>query len=246
MLQDLTRTQQVLDQLRALVLSGAFAAGERLKELSLARRLDVSRTPVRDALATLSNEGLLLYEPNCGYTVRAFALNDLLAAFDVRATLEGMACRIVAERGLSERAIETLDECMAESRELLTRDEIRSESVRRWNEVNGIFHRILAEESDNAYLIRSVRDTMRLPMVYDQHGTPHRPEEVCLLYGREAIERAFQDHVRIHSAVLQRQGSRAEYLMREHIFLNREDLRVNFTAAYAGKSEAAPEREPAK
>ena len=243
MLQDLTRTQQVLDRLRALVLSGTYAAGERLKEVSLARRLNVSRTPIRDALATLANEGLLLYEPNCGYTVRAFALSDLLAAFDVRATLEGMACRIVAERGLSDRGIETLADCMAEGRVLLGRDEIRHESVRRWNEVNGLFHTVLAEESENAYLIRSVHDTMRLPMIYDERGAPHRPDEVCLLYGREAIERAFRDHERIHSAVLQRQGSRAEYLMREHIFLNREDLRVNFTAAYAHEDEEERGRE---
>jgi GntR family transcriptional regulator of vanillate catabolism len=240
MLQDLTRSQQILDQLRALILSGAFAAGERLKEVGLARRLDVSRTPVRDALATLANEGLLLYEPNCGYTVRAFALEDLLAAFDVRATLEGMACRIVAERGLSERGADTLASCMAESRALLASDVVRSESVRRWNELNAVFHSVLAHESENSYLIRSVRDTMRLPMVYDQNGASHRPDEVWTLYGRDAIERAFRDHERIHSAVLQRQGSRAEYLMREHIFLNREDLRVNFTAAYAAKP-AAPD-----
>lgn len=233
MLQDLTRSQQVVDQLRSLVLSGSYAANERLKEVSLARQLGVSRTPVRDALATLANEGLLLYEPKCGYTVRAFGLHDLLAAFDVRATLEGMACRIVAESGLSERGAETLESCMKEGQALVASDEIGSEIVRRWNEVNADFHAVLAEESQNAYLIRSVRDTKRLPMIYDQNGTPHRPDEVCLLYGRKAIERAFQDHARIHSAVVQRQGSRAEYLMCEHIFLNREDLRINFTAAYA-------------
>jgi GntR family transcriptional regulator of vanillate catabolism len=241
MLNDLTRSQQILDQLRSLILSGAFAAGERLKEVGLARRLDCSRTPVRDALATLAHEGLLLYEPNCGYTVRAFALEDLLAAFDVRATLEGMACRIVAERGLSERGAAAIEQCMVETRTLLASDKPFGECVHRWNELNAVFHSLLAHESQNDYLVRSVRDTKRLPMVYDQHGMPHRPDEVRMLYGRDAIERAFRDHERIHAAVLQRQGARAEYLMREHIFLNREELRVNFTAAYLAKPKAAQE-----
>lgn len=244
MLQDLTRSQQVVDQLRTLVLCGSFAANERLKEVSLSHQLNVSRTPVRDALATLANEGLLLYEPKCGYTVRAFGLHDLLAAFDVRATLEGMACRIVAERGLSVRGTETLESCMRKGQALVASDEMRNEIVQHWNVVNAEFHAVLVEESENAYLIRSVRDTKRLPMIYDQNGTPHHPDEVCLLYGREAIERAFQDHGRIHSAVLQRQGSRAEYLMREHIFQNREDLRVNFTTEY-GNKVSVKEREPA-
>jgi GntR family transcriptional regulator of vanillate catabolism len=175
--------------------------------------------------------------------VRAFGLADLLAAFDVRAMLEGMACRIVAEQGLSAKRTETLEACMAEGRAILAGNEIRSESVKRWNEVNAVFHSVLAEESRNTYLIRSVRDTMRLPMIYDQSGVPHGPDEVCLLYGREAIERAFQDHARILSAVMQRQASRAEYLMREHIFLNREDLRENFMTAYPPDTANPPHSE---
>lgn len=229
MLQDMTRSQQVLDRLRGLLLSGTFAAGERLKEVEVADRLEVSRTPVRDAMAALASEGLLIYEPNRGYSVRAFELGDLLAAFDVRATLEGMACRIVAEQGLSTAGCMTLEACMNEGRDILDRSEHGTVCVKRWNDVNATFHGVLAEESNNSYLVRSVRDTMRLPMIYDQNGVAHPPEQVRVLYGRPAIERAFLDHERILSAVRQRQGARAEYLMREHIFINREELRENFT-----------------
>src|SRR5262249_44444761 len=153
----------------------------------IAQRLDVSRTPVRDAMATLANEGLLLYEPNCGYTVRAFGLADVLAAFDVRATLEGMACRIIAEQGLSDKGAETLEACMAEGRDILASAEIGLAGVRRWNDVNAVFHAILAEESRNTYLVRAVKDTMRLPLIYDENGVAHPPDEVRTLYGRSAI-----------------------------------------------------------
>ncbi len=237
MLRELTRSQQVLGQLRDLLLSGEFRAGDRLKEVEVAKRLDVSRTPVRDAMATLAHEGLLVYEPNCGFTMRGFGLSDLLAAFDVRATLEGMACRIVAEQGLSPSADQALASCMAEGSDILASPDTDASGVNRWNNINQIFHSVLAAESGNEYLIRAVRDTMRLPMVYDSNGQPHTPEEVRQLYGRNAIERAFRDHERILSAITQHQSSRAEYLMREHIFLNREDLRINFTTAFPSKAK---------
>jgi GntR family transcriptional regulator of vanillate catabolism len=228
MLQDMTRSQQVLDRLRGLVLSGVFEAGERLKEVELSERLEVSRTPVRDAMAALSSEGLLIYEPNRGYSVRAFGLEDLLAAFDVRATLEGMACRIVAEQGLSAAGAMVLDACMNECDDILARVEIDQSSVQRWYEVNAMFHSVLAEQSGNSYLVRSVRDTMRLPLIYDQRGVPHPPEQVRMQYGRAQIERGVQEHAQIMIAIRERQGARAEHLMREHFFVNREELRGNF------------------
>jgi GntR family transcriptional regulator of vanillate catabolism len=234
---DTTRSQRVLSELRGLLMAGAFRAGERLKEASIARRLAVSRTPIRDAMAALASEGLLLYEPNRGYTVRGFGLGDLLAAFDVRATLEGMACRVVAEHGLSTVGAETLAACMKEGRDILSG--ISGDSEKRWNDMNTVFHSVLAEESGNAYLIRSVRDTLRLPMIYDQDGRPHTLDEVRLLYGPEVMERSLQEHARILSALEQRQGGRAEFLMREHIFLNREGLRENFTSAYSSTPDGA-------
>src|SRR5689334_9272746 len=165
MADDVTRSQQVLGRLRGLLLSGAFHAYARLKEAEVAERLEVSRTPVRDALAALANEGLLLYEPNCGYTVRAFGLDDLLAAFAVRATLEGMACRVVAERGISPAGAERLSACMSEGHAILAAATLTLADEEHWNEMNRVFHDTLADESGNPYLVRSVRDTMRVPMI---------------------------------------------------------------------------------
>lgn len=228
MFQDTTRSQHVLDRLRGLVLSGVFQAGERLNEVEVAERLEVSGTPVRDAMAALASEGLLIFEPDRGYSVRAFGLDDLLAAFDVRATLEGMACRIVAEQGLSTAGAMVLDACMNECDDILAYVEIGEASVQRWNDVNALFHGVLTEQSGNSYLVRSVRDTMRLPMIYDQRGVPHSPELVRMSYGREAIERGVAEHALILAAIRDRQGARAEQLMREHFFVNREELRRNF------------------
>ena len=96
-----TRTQEVVRQIRDLILDGALGPGEQLTEVAMAQRIGVSRTPIRDALNTLATEGLLIYLPNRGYIVRRFDVQEVLDAFDTRGTLEGMACRVVAERGLS-------------------------------------------------------------------------------------------------------------------------------------------------
>ena len=89
--QDETSTQAVTNALRELVLEGTLAPGEKLSQDHLAQRLGVSRTPLRTALASLNNDGLLVYEPNRGYSVRSFDTQDIIAAFAVRAELEGLA-----------------------------------------------------------------------------------------------------------------------------------------------------------
>jgi DNA-binding GntR family transcriptional regulator len=64
-----TIRQQIVEQLRHDVLSGRLAEGEHLHEVKLAERFGVSRGPVRDALLQLTQEGVLLYRPNCGVEV---------------------------------------------------------------------------------------------------------------------------------------------------------------------------------
>src|SRR5712691_10619616 len=97
-----TRSESVVEALRAAILAGQFQPGERLHEVKLTALLEVSRTPVRAALQKLASEGLLDYTPNRGYTLREFSLSEVVNAYEVRAVLEGLAARLSAERGLSE------------------------------------------------------------------------------------------------------------------------------------------------
>ena len=84
--------------LRELVLDGEFSPGERVPEIGLAKRLGVSRTPLRLALSTLAHEGLLEPLPGGGFVVRAFTLRDVTDAIELRGVLEGTAARLAAER----------------------------------------------------------------------------------------------------------------------------------------------------
>ena len=72
-----SQTERVILTLREMLLRGDFAAGERLAELTLVRRLTASRTPVRLALDRLAREGVLEALPSGGFRVRAFAIADI-------------------------------------------------------------------------------------------------------------------------------------------------------------------------
>src|SRR6202021_4008789 len=95
------RALSVMDMVREAILAGSVPAGERLNEVQLSRTLSVSRTPVRAALQALAGEGLLDYAPNRGFSVREFPLDAIVDAYDIRASLEGLAARFAAERGLT-------------------------------------------------------------------------------------------------------------------------------------------------
>lgn len=82
--------QRVLAELRKLIASGELAAGERIVEIPTAERLQVSRMPVRIALRTLEQEGLLC-KTGRGYRVRAVTREDIAGAVEVRGVLEGLS-----------------------------------------------------------------------------------------------------------------------------------------------------------
>ena len=106
----------------------------------LADRLGVSRTPIVDALTALHKEGLLEYAPHRGYAVKPFGLSDLMDAFDVRMTLEGLACRVVAERGLSAEDMTILERNLAETEMLLFGPEWSHAIQDEWMRLNYVFH----------------------------------------------------------------------------------------------------------
>ena len=88
-------------RLRELIVGGEVKAGERIAELAMVERLAMSRTPIRTALVRLQEEGLLEALPSGGFMVREFSEADIRDAIELRGTLEGLAARLAAERGVT-------------------------------------------------------------------------------------------------------------------------------------------------
>jgi GntR family transcriptional regulator of vanillate catabolism len=204
------QAHDVADAIRQSVLDGSLKPGQKLREVELAARFGVSRTPVREALVAIEREGLLVYELNKGFSVRVFGLRDLEAACEMRGLLEGYACRCIAERGLgsdSERrllaCVDAVDTLLASNREVFGGDDHRA-----WKQANAQFHLILLQEVPNPFLGRLLATVQQIPLV--QHGLA-LPRSTGLLRAYNA------QHRQILHAILYRQGTRAEFLMREHV-----------------------------
>jgi DNA-binding GntR family transcriptional regulator len=93
-----TLPQVAAERLRALIIEGVLAPGARLNERELSEQLGVSRTPLREAFRLLAAEGLLLQLPNRGVQVVALSRDDVRHAFEVMASLEGLAGELAAAR----------------------------------------------------------------------------------------------------------------------------------------------------
>lgn len=96
----------VLNELRASIISGEFAPGERLVETELAERFEVSRGPIRDALMQLERGGLVELRPRKGSFVRSMTAADVKEIYSLRTALETLALRIAVDLGATTTEME--------------------------------------------------------------------------------------------------------------------------------------------
>lgn len=204
-----TLSQQVTDTLRDWILEGRFLPGERIEEETTARLIGVSRTPVREALANLANEGLIDHQPKRGYMVRVFELEDVLTAYEVRAMLEGLACRRAALRGLSAEQRDRLRYCLNEGDRILSKGVLDPEDHAPYQRMNVELHQILISASSNPWVSRFAEQAGQIP---------YASGRIVLWDDHALILRSHGDHHRIVEAVLAGDAQRAEYLMREHVY----------------------------
>lgn len=172
------------------ILSGKITPSEKITEIGLAKKLNVSRTPIRLAITKLREEGLIkgnyVYIPN---------ETDFRDIFQVRGLLEGFAAEYCATY-ITEESLLKLEECVKNG---FSDDEhIRLES-------NYLFHQILVEETHNKKLIQ----------IIDQMQSLIRLFRITVTLQKRP--RLVSEHEEIHQAIKEGNGSRAKKLIQEHI-----------------------------
>ena len=227
-----TRGEAVAAWIRERIVNGEFKPESHLQEQAIGNLTGTSRTPVREALKLLQREQLVVYSPNRGYMVRRFSLKDILDAFDVRATLEGMVCRLVALRGLSDQADARMQDIEEEMRQVAFGTKWGERESFRWFDLNFSFHKFLIEQADNPMLATVIEQTQRLPLIFDSNQRLRSASSVSRMFGAEDTHRSFHDHQAIMSAIRAREADTAERLMRSHIRTSRDTIQQNFAKVY--------------
>jgi GntR family transcriptional regulator of vanillate catabolism len=226
----ISRSEAVTVALRNMITRGEFAAGIHLQETPLALRMGVSRTPIREALATLAKEGLLEPGPRRGYKVRTFAITEVIDAYEMRATLEGAACRLLAEHGLPEKTIRELRDLLDCGDQLLERGRFTPVEHAPWAEMNTALHGLLVGATGNALLEGFVQQTFHVPLAGPRDVHWYRLDQENFA----VVQQAHRDHHEIFDAIVKRQSGRAEARMREHIYLSRDLVRARFRQQTVG------------
>lgn len=217
----LSQTVKAQLRLRELVLDGELKPGQRIAELTLVQRIGVSRTPIRMALARLQEEGLLEALPGGGYVVKDFSENDVHDAIELRGTLEGLAARLAAERGVSPVLMAEARECIERINEVLSDSYISEAAFSDYVKHNRRLHDLLAEMSGSEVVRRHIERAKTLPFA--------SPNALVCVRGpgrrsRDALLVAHAQHQAIIDAIESREGTRAEAVMREHARIAQENL----------------------
>ncbi|MEZ5811843.1 MAG: GntR family transcriptional regulator [Rhizobiaceae bacterium] len=215
----MTQFSKALLELRLLVLNGEFEAKSRLPETALAERLGISRTPLRQAMARLVEEGLLERLETGGCRVASFTMDDIIDAIEIRGVMEGTAARLAAERGpdpaLAEecrRVLDDLDDAVFGAVE---------PDFSRYVPLNARFHQLVAEMSGSRLVRREVERAARLPLA---SPSAFLQGQALIPDFRASLRHAQVHHEAIFDAIVSREGTRAEALAREHARLARKNL----------------------
>lgn len=212
-------TIHALTELRQRILNGELEGGARLLEVPLATMLKISRTPVREAMWRLAEEGLL-ERAKSGFMVRAFSHDDVVDAIELRGVLEGTAARLAAERGVEPTAlaqfseiVDRLDACFS--------DMPAKMDFETYSNLNAQYHQALAELAGSKIIERELERVSRLPFASPSAFLPDKMDNV---EGHTSLIIAQAQHREILAAITNREGARAESLSREHARMALKDL----------------------
>jgi len=196
-----TLNQRIYDRMRELVESGAISPGARLDERALADDLGVSRTPLREAIGKLVEDGLVEHRAYCGNFVRTLTVKQVNDLYVVREALEGLAVRLAVPK-LSENHVLTIRRILDDTFDALERGDMAGYSI-----ADQSFHDTLARLSENEPLIEALGRLRR--QIQLVRALANRDPDVVK---RTAFERP-----QILAALELRDAERAARLMEEHI-----------------------------
>lgn len=211
------------ERIREAIRAGQLPPGSRIVESELASWLGVSRTPIREAVLRLEQDGLVTYAPRQGLTVASLDYQAVIELYGMREVLEGTAARFAANHA-SQAEVETLKEMLDMERSIEDAESDRAAIANRQ------FHQILYFAAHNRFLLKSL-NALSDSMMLLGHTTLAMP-------GRHKT--AIQEHTAIVEAITTGDADGAEQAARAHI-REAQRHRVKMMIAAGTETTAAAE-----
>ena len=213
-----TSSDSVYMELRGKILSRELKPAQRLLEVKIANEMGVSRTPVREALRRLANEGLVRIVPNSGARVASPSSHEMDNSYSVRGYLENMSVELACRTGMDKRTLERLDGLVRDGDAAYDAGDVDA-----FLAANNDFHRVIAEAGKNYVLSEYVDNIIQRTNVY------------IYFYSKfiEAENKSSGEHRAILRAIAQRDRIGAQELMKQHL----ERVHAMFSEAAAKAKE---------
>lgn len=202
--------EQTYQVLRTSIFSGELAPGERLVETRLAQQLQVSRTPIRDALRQLQQDGLAAADAQGNMRVTVLSSADAAQLYDCRIALEKLsvaeACRRLSANELQHNELQHLEH-LFEQAEKADQRQTSNLSLFQRLDADYQFHRYIAQISGNAWLVTLLDQIFDKMMLLRIQTTRHDPDVLEIR----------MEHHQIFDAIAQRQPERAVTAIHAHL-----------------------------
>ncbi|MBO1271010.1 MULTISPECIES: GntR family transcriptional regulator [Shewanella] len=222
----ITLVEQVLVQIQTSIIKGELPAGSKINEQALAEKYGISRGPTREALQLLERQRLVVRVPHIGARVAALTVEELNDLYELRSTLEVMACELAAKR-ITEEQLNNLWQLL-ESQEAALND--GDSYFQQEGDVD--FHYQIIRASGNRHLQETlIGGLYHLLRMYRYQCTNNSRRPV----------RAIAEHRRIVEAIAQRDAELAGLLMRRHIEQGRQNTEQRLKQLQAQTLAAKPQ-----
>jgi DNA-binding GntR family transcriptional regulator len=194
-------------QIEQDIVEGVFLPGDRLDEEELSKRLNTSRTPVREALRKLAANGLVTIRPRSGATVSRPSLAMVLDLFEIVSEMEAFAARLAAKR-----ATDTQLAAIQLAHEQCERLAHEGNAGAYFN-ANRLFHGAIWAASNNVMLVEQIKTV-------DKRLSPYRRQ---ITFHPTRKQDSQSEHRQIADALTLRQAGVAEKAMRDHVMILSDD-----------------------
>lgn len=207
-IQKKTLHEEIANNLREMIMSGELREGDKIKENEFCELMDISKTPLREALRVLSAEGLIRLIPNRGSYVTTPTFKEIKEMFDVMRVLEGVCARTAAEK------MSNIDYEKLKKIHLQLEENFRLKDQKRYIRINNKYHSFVQELAGNKTLNQIVNGLRQKILLYRYKSLN--------LSGR--FEQSIQEHRDLLEAFRKRDAEKAELLMKSHMKKQSEAL----------------------